>query len=95
MHLTPTTDLRQLKDKTVLVKSSRDQRNPPAAARGTIALLETPGAAPEVQLVLDFPQMFRTRAHRRNIVLDRPMLERLLASEYNGTFELTVDEDLD
>ncbi|HUR60177.1 MAG TPA: hypothetical protein VM029_20810 [Opitutaceae bacterium] len=93
------TDLRRLHQKIVLVKSSRDGRNPPTGRRGTIEVHDDPdprarGAA-LVQIALDFPQMFTTRAHHRTITLDAAAIERLIASERNGTYELTIDEPLD
>jgi hypothetical protein len=91
------TDLRLLHNKIVLVKSSRDRRNPPTALRGTLEVHDDPAerGTPLVQIALDFPQMFRSRAHHHTITLDQSALERLLASERNGSFELTIDEDLD
>lgn len=86
--------LRRLQGKIVLVKSSRDHRNPPTALRGTIEVRENSGAAPEVSLAVDFPQMFTQRAHRRTIPLDPAGITRLMTSEYNGTFEFTIDDEL-
>lgn len=86
--------IRRLHGKIVLVKSSRDQRNPPTARRGTIEVREQPGAAPEVSLALEFPQMYTTRAHHRTIRLDAAGVQRLLATESNGTFEFTIDDEL-
>ena len=91
------TDLRALNNRIVLVKSARDHRNPPTALRGTIEVHEDPAerGTPLVQIALDFPQMFTTRAHRRTITLDRAAIDRLVASEHEGTFELTLDDRLD
>ena len=89
-------DLRALHQKIVLVKSASDRRDPPTALRGTLEVHEDPadrGAL--VQIVLQFPQMFTTRVHQRVITLDAPAIERLLASERNGTFEITLEERLD
>lgn len=89
-------DLERLHGKIVLVKSTRDRRNPPTAMRGTIEVRRhPPDAAPEVALAVEFPQMFRSRAHHRTFVLDHADLMRLLASEYNGTFEFTIDDELE
>lgn len=88
-----TIDFKRLDGKTVLVKSRQDRRNPPTAVRGWIEVRENPGAAPDVSLALEFPQMFRHRAHRQTIPLDATAVQRLLDSEYNGTFEFTVDDD--
>lgn len=90
-------DLRPLHQKIVLVKSARDQGNPPAARRGTIEVHDDPvgRGIPVVQIAVDFPPMFSTPAHHHTITLDAAGIERLLASECNGTFEITVDEPLD
>lgn len=88
-------DLRRLDGKIVLVKSSRDQRNPPSARRGTIEVRQhAPDTTPEVRLAIEFPQMFTVRAHHRTIVLDHADILRLLASEYNQTYEFTIDDEL-
>lgn len=91
------TDLRALHNKIVLVKSARDRRNPPTGVRGTIEVHEDPAqrGAPLVQIALDFPQMFTTRAHHHTLTLNAEAVERLVASERNGTFEITIDEPLD
>ncbi len=96
-HPTPAAlfeDLRQLHGRTVLVKSTRDRRNPPAALRGTIEVHENAGAAPDFAIAVEFPQMFMSRAHHRTIPLDAAALTRLIASEYQGTFEFTIDDEL-
>jgi hypothetical protein len=91
------TDLHNLHNKIVLVKSARDRRNPPTAIRGTIEVHDDPArrGSPLVRIALDYPQMFRTRAQHHTLTLDSAMLERLLASERNGTFELTVEDTLE
>ncbi|HVS51398.1 MAG TPA: hypothetical protein VHD62_03500 [Opitutaceae bacterium] len=89
-----TFDLRSLDGKTVLVHSARDHHNPPSAVRGTIEI-RTEAGGQRVAVVLEFPQMFATRAHRRTRLLAEEEVVRLLASENNGAFELTVPESLD
>ena len=71
-----------------------DRRNPPAGMRGSIEVRETAGARPEVRISIEFPQMFNSRAHHRTIVLDDAEVARLLASERNGAFEFTIDDEL-
>lgn len=88
------TDVRSLNGRIVLVKSSRDQRNPPAAMRGWIEVHENAGATPAVGIAIELPQMFQQVAHHRTIPLDAAGLDRLLASERNGTFEFTIDDEL-
>jgi hypothetical protein len=92
--MTTATDLRELQGKIVLVKSTRDRRNPPTAMRGWIEVHENASAPPDVSIAVEFPQMFSFPAHHRTIHLDRAGLDRLLASEYNGTFEFTIDDEL-
>lgn len=85
---------RDLQGRIVLVKSSRDRRNPPAAMRGSLEVREFAKGEPEVSIGVEFPQMFATSAHHRVIPLDRPALARLLASEKDGVFEFTIDDEL-
>jgi hypothetical protein len=92
--MTSTNDLRALHGKIVLVKSTRDRRNPPTAMRGWIEVNDRVDAPPEVRIAVEFPQMFTTPAHHRVIPLDDAALARLLATEYNGTFEFTIDDEL-
>jgi hypothetical protein len=86
--------LKHLHGRIVLVKSTCDRRNPPTAMRGWIEVRENPGTAPDVSIAVEFPQMFTTPAHHRTIPLDHSAVQRLLASEYNGTFEFTIDDEL-
>jgi hypothetical protein len=88
------TNLHRLDGRLVLVKSTRDRRNPPAGLRGWIEVHQNSGAAPQVSIAVEFPQMFSAPAHRRTMPLDQAGLERLLASEHNGTFEFTIDDEL-
>ncbi|MDO8543926.1 MAG: hypothetical protein Q7S40_26075 [Opitutaceae bacterium] len=87
-------ELDYLSGKIVLVRSARDYRNPPSAMRGTLEVRDS-DRGPVVQIALEFPQMFTTRAHHRTITLDDMAVERLLESEHEGTFGLTIDEPLD
>lgn len=87
-------NLKDLNGRLVLVKSSRDPHNPPTGIRGWIEVHEETGATPEVRISLEFPQMFRSRAHHRTIPLDTAAIERLLTSERNGAYEFTVDDEL-
>jgi hypothetical protein len=91
----PLRDVSRLNGAIVLVKSSGDHGNPPAAIRGTIEVRETVSGETEVSLAVDLPQMFRRRAHRRTLVLDPDAVRRLLESESNGTYEFTIDGDLE
>ena len=89
------TDLTELNGRIVLVKSSRDHRNPSTAMRGWIEIRsdELKGAS-GAAVVVEFPQMFSTRAHHRTFRLNETTLAQLLASERNGIFEFTIDDDL-
>jgi hypothetical protein len=86
--------LNRLQGKVVLVKSTQDRRNPPTAMRGWIEGHENVGGAPDISIAVEFPQMFTSPAHHRTIPLDHASVQRLLASEHNGTFEFTIDEEL-
>ena len=88
------TDVKSLHGKLVLVKSTRDIRTPPVALRGTLEVLEEAESGPMVSIAVDFPQMFTTPAHRRNIALSEDDVVRLVASERGGTFEFTINEEL-
>jgi hypothetical protein len=91
-----TTDLARLQGATVLVRSTLDRRNPPAARRGSIQIVDTDQEAPpRVEIVLEFPEMFSKPAHQRAIVLSEESLASLLATEKSGAFEFTIDEKLD
>lgn len=87
-------NIRDLDGRVVLVKSLRDQRNPPAGIRGWIEVREIRDGAAELRIAVEFPQMFSTPAHHRTFTLNEEAVERLLASEYNGTFQFTVDDEL-
>jgi hypothetical protein len=92
--MTTATDLRALQGRIVLVKSTRDRRNPPTAMRGWIEVHEKPDGTPEAAIALEFPQMFEQVAHHRTIPLDDATLGRLLACECNGAYEFTIDDEL-
>jgi hypothetical protein len=91
---TPAIELRKLHGKVVLLKTTRDHRNPPTAMRGWIEVHESTSGEPDVRIAVEFPQMFTTPAHHRTIPLEAVDLERLLASENNGTYEFTIDHEL-
>lgn len=88
-------NLRQLHGSLVLVKSRHDRHNPPTGMRGTIEVHESPGSEPQVNVVIDFPQMFTTRARRRTLALNQVQISELLRSETNGAFEFTIDDELE
>lgn len=81
--------------RSVLVKSSLDRHHPPIARRGTVVRREATASGPRLFIELEFPQMFTQTVHRRTVVLDPPAVARLLASEHNGTYEITIPEELD
>jgi len=87
------TDRNDLDGKIVLVRSTRDLRNPPTALRGTLRLAPLEKGRNLVQVVLDFPEMFTAPAHQKVIVLDDATVERLVSSVRAGTFECTLDYD--
>lgn len=89
-------DLAELDGKIALVCSARDHRNPPTGVRGTIRVREVPvEGRPVVQVEMDFPQMFATRAHHRVVTLSDEELLRLRASGHDGAFTVVIDDRLD
>lgn len=91
-----TTALKALQGKIVLVKSTRDRRNPPTAMRGWFEVHDgATGEAPTVSIAVEFPQMFSIPAHHRIIPIDPGALETVLASEHDGVFEFTIDDELE
>jgi hypothetical protein len=87
-------DLKSLQGKVVLVKSTRDIRNPPVAMRGTLEVQEDPTGGSTVSIAVDFPQMFTVPAHRRRLLLSEEEVMQLVATERRGTFEFTIHEEL-
>ena len=81
---------------SVLVRSSRDQHNPPTALRGTIDAqpADQAEAGSGVRIVLEYPDMFTAPAHQGIIDLDEAAADRLAASEHDGVFEFEVDTAL-
>lgn len=92
-HLTPA-ELHALNGRSVLVKSRHDHRNPPTAMRGCLEVSHADTESPTVSIAVEFPQMFCTSAHHRSVLLNDESLARLLASERDGTFEFTIDDEL-
>lgn len=90
------TDLSHLNGRLVLVCASDDQRNPPTGRRGTLRVLDAvPGGKPVVQAEVEFPQMFTSVAHTRVITLSDEEVARLLGSEHEETYTVTVKGRLD
>ncbi|MDB6114821.1 MAG: hypothetical protein JWQ83_804 [Lacunisphaera sp.] len=89
------TGLTHLNGQSVLVKSTADRHDPPTALRGTIEARTGARGQPVVKIVLEYPDMFNTAAHRGVIVLDAAGIERLAASEHDGVFAYTIDRPLD
>lgn len=87
-------DLRELNGRIVFVKTNRDHRNPPTGIRGWLEVHDSSRGEPEVCVAVEFPQMFTQRAHHKTFPLDHAALARLLESERNGTFEITIDDEL-
>lgn len=89
------TDLRELDGRIVLVCSHRDHHNPPTGLRGTLHVRENAHGVPAVEVELDFPQMFTTRAHHRTVMLTDSEIAQMLASEHYGAFTVMLGERLD
>ena len=91
--------LSALHGRSVLVKSTRDKRFPATAVRGSIEVREAArgesDARAVVSLLISFPDMFNEGAHEHRIQLSDGEMEQLLASEREGTYEFTIDRDLE
>ena len=90
------TEFLRFHGESVLVKSTRDLHNPPVAVRGTLEVKADPihPGRPVVRLVIDFPDMFNTKAHQRTLVLNDAELDRLTVSERGG-LEFITDQSFD
>jgi hypothetical protein len=86
----------QMHGHSVLVRSTRDQHNPPTALRGTIDARPPADveSASGVRIVLEYPDMFTAPAHQGIIDLDEAAADRLAASEHDGVYEFEVDTAL-
>ena len=62
--------------------------------RGWIEAPADAESGADLSVGVEFPQMFSTRAHHRSFRLDEASFAQLLASERNGVFEFTIDEEL-
>jgi hypothetical protein len=87
-----TENLNRLHGGNVLVKSAHDRHDPPIALRGTLDTMTTPGV---VKIVLEYPDMCVAPAHHDVIRLDAEGVDRLLVSERDGVYEVTVPETLE
>ncbi len=94
--MSPAIDLTELHGKLVLVCSDQDKRNPPTGIRGTLWVLQPQTGGPSVvEVELEFPQMFTTRAHTRRVVLSEDEIAKMLDSENRGTFIVTLHTRID
>ena len=92
-----TSQYQMLDGKSVLVRSSTDDRNPPVGVRGWLHV-PTPANvsdAPRVEVILEFPDMFNEPAHERIIPLDDSEVQRLLELQGEGPYEITLADQLD
>ncbi|MCR6656888.1 MAG: hypothetical protein NVV63_14005 [Opitutus sp.] len=81
-----------LNGRIVLVKSSKDRRDPPTALRGTIRVDHE---SRRVWVEVALPDMFTAPAHRREFELNDAQVEELLSHEQLGTYSCTVDYDFE
>jgi hypothetical protein len=88
-------DLTQLNGQSVLVKSTVDRRDPPTALRGTIDARPGRDGRADVKIVLEYPDMNNSAAHRGAIPVAEQEAERLLAQGRDGVCEYTIDSPLD
>jgi hypothetical protein len=91
-----TAAINELNGKVVLVCSAQDHRNPPTGLRGTIFVRNAEnGGRPVVEVEIEFPQMFTSRAHVRRVALTDEAVAQMLASERYGAFTVTLPDRLD
>ena len=88
-------ELERLNGKSVLVKSSRDHRDPPAVYRGTVEILDRVGDqdGPTVAIAVT-PQSDVAPARPQTIILDSASLARLVATKGDDLPEITVNEPI-
>lgn len=92
----PAIDLTELNGKLVLVCSDQDKRNPPTGVRGTLWVAQPDTGGPSVvEVELEFPQMFTTRAHTRRVALTEDEITKMLATENRGTFTVSLHTRID
>lgn len=84
-------DLQELHGRPILVRSARDRRNPPVAVYGWIEVGASTGNKSAASVVIEFPQMFTSNAHRRTIPLPPAEVKRLLTSA-SAALDITLDE---
>jgi hypothetical protein len=92
----PFGDLYRLHGKLVVVRFARNEQDLPVALRGSLEVRqpEPPDRAPLVDLILVFSDMFNVSAYSRVITLAEDALRQILASERNGTYEFTIENEL-
>ena len=86
-------DLQSLRGRNVLVSSAVDTREPRVALRGSIELQESPSGT-LVGIVLEYPQMFQSRSHRRTIWLSDDEVRALVESERDGVWQFMIPGEL-
>ena len=89
------TELSSLNGRSVLVCSARDHRNPPTGRRGTLIVHEQPVGHSIVEVEVELPQMFTTKAKTRRIRLSDAEIGQMLASEDYGALTVVIEDWLD
>ena len=88
------TELNHLVGRSVLVRSAQDQGTPETAVRGTIQVFDDPHDGTIVEVALDLPDLFTTRAHQRVLRLREAEVARLLSLDPNQPWEITIDDEV-
>ncbi|QYM80140.1 hypothetical protein K0B96_05865 [Horticoccus luteus] len=91
-------ELRALDGQSVLVKPSRPGDKNSVGMRGSLKVVTSMGADPreaQVELVVQWPDMFTQRAEARSVILTNDEVAQLLREARDGTCTLVCDRVLD
>ena len=89
-------EVSSLDGRSILVRPTHSEHNPPIGVRGTIRVLSKPEESPpRAEIVLDFPDMFSRPAEQKIIPLSEADLQRLLLIQPDGDCTFFYDGKLD
>lgn len=92
----PGDDLSKIDGRPVLVKSSRDRRDPPTALRGSVRVMPpAPGAPRTVCVELTLPEMFTAPARTRVFPLEAATVDQFLHAAPADMLVCTLDYDFE
>lgn len=89
-----TDDIRKLNGRSVLVSTTHDDgRNPKIGVRGSIRVTPGTDGQPQVELVVEYPDMKTDAARQQIVPLGSEDVDDLLRSERGGTYEYRLKHD--